>query len=136
LETRKVITSFVMHGGRVLLLHRSDKVGSMRGKWAGVSGYVEGEEDPLKRALKEIAEEVGLRRDQIRLVRSGSPIEVPDPDADRLWVVHPFLFEAETDRVRLDWEHDEYRWIAPAELDSYETVPHLREAFRSVNPTP
>lgn len=105
----------------------------MRGKWAGVSGYIEGDEDPLDRAFKEISEELGLERGQLRLIKGGTPIEVPDPGGNMLWVVHPFLFQSETDQIKLDWEHDAYRWIPPLEIDSYEVVPHLKDAFRAVN---
>ncbi len=41
------------------------------------------------------------------------------------FVVHPFLFDAPSRRVRLDWENVEYRWIAPGELKGLDTVPRL-----------
>jgi len=88
----------------------------------------------LERALKEIREETGLDSAQIRLVRRGDPIQAQDPQNQIVWVVYPFLFESDTEHVRLDWEHDELRWIAPSEMDSFETVPHLKQAFRAVNP--
>ncbi len=60
LTVKNVVTVFVSHHRRILLLRRSDRVGSYRGRWAGISGYVEQNEDPLRRAVKEISEEVGL----------------------------------------------------------------------------
>ena len=53
-----VVTCFLTHRGRILLLKRSDRVGSYRGRWAGVSGYMETEPDA--QALVEIFEETGL----------------------------------------------------------------------------
>ncbi|ELK44964.1 translation initiation factor aIF-2B subunit alpha, partial [Haloferax sp. BAB-2207] len=38
-----VVTVFLRHDGRVLLTRRSDAVGTYQGRWAGVSGYVEGD---------------------------------------------------------------------------------------------
>jgi 8-oxo-dGTP diphosphatase len=54
-EPRKVnvITVFLEHHKKILILKRSQKVKTMKTKWAGISGYIEHEE-PVKRALKEI----------------------------------------------------------------------------------
>ena len=40
-EERHVVTGILRQRGRILLLKRSDEVGSYRGLWAGVSGFVE-----------------------------------------------------------------------------------------------
>jgi hypothetical protein len=34
--------------------------------------------------------------------------------------------------IRIDWEHDEARWINPDEIQSYDTVPKLKETLESV----
>jgi hypothetical protein len=34
----------------------------------------------------------------------------------------------------LDWEHDHYTWIKPAEIENYDTVPRLKEALDRVAP--
>ena len=38
---RRVVTCFLMHQGKLLVLRRSAKVRTYQGKWAGVSGYIE-----------------------------------------------------------------------------------------------
>ncbi|MFC6726725.1 initiation factor 2B, partial [Halobium palmae] len=40
-----VVTAFLRHRGDVLLVRRSDEVGTYRGKWGGVSGFVERDPD-------------------------------------------------------------------------------------------
>ena len=123
------MTCFLKADKRILLLHRSEKVGSYRGKWSAVSGYLEGSEEPLTRAVTEIREELGLSGEQIHLVRIGGTVRAFDEDADTVWVIHPFLFEARSEAIELDWENTDYRWVDPEELRSYETVPKLREAL-------
>ena len=59
LIVRSVATSFLTYRGKILVLKRSGKVGSYQGAWAGVSGYVEEDEQPLDTALKEVEEETG-----------------------------------------------------------------------------
>jgi 8-oxo-dGTP pyrophosphatase MutT (NUDIX family) len=104
----------------------------MKHKWAGISGYIESNEDVLERAYKEISEEVGLQSNEIELVKRADPLEVPDKRRDTLWIVHPHLFETSRTDLRLDWEHDRYQWIDPSEMTDYETVPMLKEALQSV----
>lgn len=113
------------------MLRRSEKVGTYRGMWAGVSGYIEG--DPDEQAYKEISEEVGLKPREVQLVRKGESLRIPDDTLRRLWIVHPYLFRVtDRDKLRLDWEHVEWKWISPAEIDNFETVPKLKETLQQV----
>jgi 8-oxo-dGTP pyrophosphatase MutT (NUDIX family) len=129
----KVVTVFLTNQGRILILRRSDKVRTMKHKWAGISGYIEGSEDVLERAYREISEETGLTRDAVELIRIGEPLEVPDKELDTLWIVHPHLFRTSNTNIRLDWEHDQYNWIEPDQIVNYDTVPMLKEALQRVS---
>ncbi len=127
-----VITVFLEHDKKILILKRSQKVKTMKTKWGGISGYIEHEE-PVKRALKEIEEETGLSNKNVTLLRIGEPLEaVQSNEPEIIWIVHPYLFSSNTDQIRIDWEHDEYRWINPEEMKNYETVPRLGDALDSV----
>jgi 8-oxo-dGTP pyrophosphatase MutT (NUDIX family) len=120
------------YGERILIVRRSDKVGSYRGRWAGISGFIEKNEKPLETALKEIGEETGLTKDKIVLLKSGKKFEVRDEDLKKIWIVHPFLFETRTEEIAIDMEHEEYEWIRPSELANYDTVPELERSLRNV----
>ena len=131
-----IVTAFIEYRGKVLLLRRSQKVKTMKGKWAGVSGYIETPDGPLRQAIKEIQEETGLTSEKIKVLYEGKPMEAPDnlkPD-NITWVVHPFYFHASTNIINLDWEHDLYEWINPEQIEKYDTVPRLKEAFERVYP--
>ena len=129
MRTREVVTCFLEHQGKLLVLRRSQTVRTHRGKWAGVSGSVEGATPP-EQALKEIAEETGLDTGEVRLVRTGEALEVADRIEVVTWLVHPFLFRV-TDpaKIRLDWEHSDHRWVHPDELSRLDTVPRLKETW-------
>ncbi len=127
-----VVTVFLTHHSKVLLLKRSSKVSTYKGHWAGVSGYLENE-DPLNQAYTEMAEEVGLGRKDVTLLRVGKPLEIVDESRDRAWRVHPFLFAVyDPEKIRLDWEHIEFRWVRPEELAGLRTVPALKETLERV----
>jgi 8-oxo-dGTP pyrophosphatase MutT (NUDIX family) len=131
LEEKHVVTCFLESNGKILLLRRSRQVGSYREKWAGVSGYVES--PPDKQAFIEIYEEAGLDADDIRLLKTGEPLFIDDNELGTRWVVHPFLFHVTTpEKVKIDWEHKEYKWIEPADIDNYDTVPGLKNTLERV----
>jgi 8-oxo-dGTP diphosphatase len=136
-----VVTCFLLRRGaqmgkedadEVLLLRRSGQVGTYRGRWAGVSGYLEAD-TALEQAYREMEEEVGLERGAVRLLAEGEPLVVIDEAIETRWTVHPFLFELpQPEGMRLDWEHTESRWVRPEEVSGMETVPALAEALSRV----
>jgi len=131
LEEKHVVTCFLEQSKLILILRRSNRVGTYQRVWAGVSGYIE--TDPLDQAYSEIREETGLFKNNIRLVTQGKAIEVIDKDLNRKWIVHPFLFHVlDPDKIMTDWEHTEVKWIKPGDLSRYNTVPGLSRALDSV----
>lgn len=145
-----VVTVFLRNGTDVLLLKRSDEVGSYPRQWGGVAGHVgrdngaeqaleqsTGErnrsQDPAAAAREEIHEETGLG-DAVVPVRAGEPFPVDDPEHGR-WVVHPFLFDCDSRDVETDWETAAYEWVPPTEILRRETVPDLWTSYERVAPT-
>jgi len=127
-----VVTCFLRHERDVLLGRRSDAVGTYVGRWAGVSGYVEGDpRDAERDARREIREETG--RADATLVRAGDPVEIRD--GDRTWTVHPFLFEVDSREVTPNEEIATHEWVSPPAIRERETVPGLWAAYESVAPT-
>ena len=88
MQEAKVVTCFLLRrlpgGDEVLLLRRSQHVGTYRGRWAAVSGYLE-EADPLAQAYREMEEEAGLMREEVSLLQTGEPLVVVDAEAGRRW---------------------------------------------------
>jgi 8-oxo-dGTP diphosphatase len=131
LKEKRVVTCFLESNGEILILRRSERVGSYRGRWAGVSGYVEKTAD--EQALTEIKEETGLGREDVKLVKKGEPLAVADKEMGTRWVVHPYLFHIkDRSKIKIDWEHKETMWIDPKDIDNFETVPRLKETLARV----
>jgi len=131
LQKKQVVTCFLESNGEILILRRSEQVGSYQGKWAGVSGYIETIAD--EQALTEIAEETSLAQENLTLIKKGKPLSIGDEKLGVKWVVHPYLFRIkDRSKVKIDWEHKEARWIKPEEIDSYQTVPMLKETLAKV----
>jgi len=133
MRSTKIVTSFLKNNDKFLLLKRSTKVKTMRGLWAGVSGVIEQDEDPLSRAKIEIFEELGIAEDKIKFLKSASKMKVHSPQYENHeWEIFPFLFEVMEPEIILNWENSEYRWIEVSELENYETVPSIDKVLFSL----
>ncbi len=131
LEVKRVVTCFLEHGGKILILRRSGRVSTYRRSWAGISGYIETNE--LNQAFTEISEEAELYKKDLKLIKAGEPLEIIDQNLNRKWIVYPFLFHVKApEKIKTDWEHTETRWVKPEELKKYETVPGLAKVLRRV----
>jgi PncC family amidohydrolase len=130
-DVKNVVTCFIRYTNQLLIVKRSQSVGTYQGFWSGISGYME--QEPLNQAYTEIMEETSLNYDDVRLIRKGIPFEVMDENLNRKWIIHPFLFETSSkEKVRIDWENVEKRWIEPTEIDNFNTVPGLKQAIKNV----
>ncbi|MEM4258935.1 MAG: NUDIX domain-containing protein [Candidatus Thermoplasmatota archaeon] len=128
-----VVSVILKNNDEILLLKRSNQVRTYRGKWGVVAGYVEPSEAPRKTAVKEIREEVGLQSNEIILQEQLEPVVLTDTSEGEKyeWVIHPFVFIVKNrDKIRIDWEHVEFRWIKPKDIDTYETTPGLKEIVK------
>lgn len=140
-----VVTAFLERGGLILLVKRGQQVGTHRGAWSGVSGYLDWpvrhlrtliECGPgrwaLRQVLQEIEEETSIASKSIRLANAGREIAADDPSHGRQWRVRPFLFRLSPGvRPRLDWENTECDWVPPWALLEMPTVPKLIDALGS-----
>ncbi|MFB5605147.1 MAG: NUDIX domain-containing protein [Nitrosarchaeum sp.] len=133
MRSTKIVTSFIQDKDKVLILKRSDKVKTMKGLWAGISGIIEKNENPLTRAKIEIYEETGILENKIKLVKETDALRVNSPQYENHeWEIFPFLFKAEKPEIKLNWENSEYAWIKIDELKKYETVPSLEKVLSNL----
>jgi len=133
MRSTRIVTSFIKDNDRFLLLKRSDKVKTMKGLWAGISGVIEKDEEPINRAKIEIYEELGITEDKIKFLKAADKMKVHSPQYENHeWEIFPFLFEAEDPTIKLNWENSEYKWITIDEVGSYHTVPSIDKVLFSL----
>ena len=133
MRSTKIVTSFIKENDKFLLLKRSETVKTMKGLWAGVSGIIENNEEPLKRAKIEIYEELGIPEDKIKFLKSASKIKVHSPQYENHeWEIFPFLFEVKNPTIKLNWENSEFKWITVEELKDFQTVPSIEKVLLSL----
>jgi len=135
-DMSQVVTCLLINtDGKLLILKRSRMVKTYKGLWGGVAGYIEENEKPYETALKEIREEVGIEKKNVSLIAQGGPIEFTDLDNGRKydWVIHSFLFKVkDVGKLKIDWEHSEYKWIDPSEIENFDTVPYFKDIVSEI----
>ena len=133
MRSTKIVTSFIKDNDKFIILKRSNQVKTMKGLWAGISGIIEGNEEPIKRAKIEIFEELGITEDKIQFLKSAEKMNVHSPQyQNHEWEIFPFLFESNNPSIKLNWENSEYKWIRPDEINNYKTVPSIDKVLFSL----
>lgn len=119
----------VCKGRRMLLLKRGATDPWLPGRWCFPGGAIDPGEGPFEGAAREAREEAGLH---LR-VRDLEPLGAIELDTTTVYV---FRAQAPKQAVRLvDEEHSEFRWATPDEIESYSTIPLVKEIARSASGT-
>ena len=103
-------------GKKVLLLKRKDNV-PYGGKWGFPGGGAEKDETPEEAAIRETAEETGIKVLPEDLVFLD---KVVSPDKRDVHVFACNNFEGNVDAQKVYKEHDGYEWVAMDELADYD----------------
>jgi 8-oxo-dGTP diphosphatase len=133
LKEVQTVTSFLESDGEILILLRSKKVRTYKHTWGGVSGLIDPGHTADEQAVQEIAEETGLAPTDIQLIKKGEPLIIDEETRNLRKVVYPYLYHiSNRNKVKIDWEHTEYKWIKPEEMHKYPTMPQLKETLDRV----
>jgi hypothetical protein len=105
-------------------LKRAAKVRVNPRLWSPISGRLDGALGSERQAWKEIQEEAGIERRELRLIRAGKKYKLHVRESVEV-TVFPYLFESTTRRVRLNWENTDYRWVRIADLGRFKLIPRF-----------
>lgn len=128
-----VVAVVARHRKRTCLLKRSSRVSHDAGRWHCITGYIDAGRAPEQQALEELFEETGVTVADLASFQSGKTLQLED-DQGRVWTVHTYECEVTKRDVRLNWEHDDYRWVRPRTLPRFAPVPWLFDVLRAVGP--
>ena len=122
-----VVTGIVTYKDKMLILKKSQSDRNFPNHWSFCSGFVKEFEAAEDAVLREIKEETRLEG---KIEKKGRIIETQGND--KIWIVMPFLYKAESDEVILDHENTEYAWITKEEIKNYQFVPGVIKDLKSV----
>ena len=130
-KTCVVLNCTIFYKGKILLLKRSRKVRHYKGKWNTIGGYIDEIKSPKQKAIEEAQEELGIKKSPIKTAKVFNSFKVYDRKINRLWVVYPILLELKSKpKIVLDWEHTNYKWITPEEINKFDTIPNLDKQIK------
>ena len=125
-DTAIVLTVFVQYRDEILLLKRSDKVGTYKGLWNTVTGYLDEARPIIEKIKEELREELDIDFNIIESYSFGKSFQFTDSKINKTWIVYPARIKLkQKPEIKLDWEHIEYIWIKPEDMKKYKTVPNL-----------
>lgn len=122
IQEEHVVVGILRSGEKVLLL-KGKPIGSDTDHWAGISGHVQEGEEPEEAAARRMREEVGVVPP---LSSRGEKVMVRV--SDRVWVIHPFIFDVE-ETIDLDSEH---AWVDIRRAGELVTTPVFERVLRSL----
>lgn len=101
--------------GSILLMKRSIHL-PRPGGWDLAGGGLDDGEDPIEGIKREIAEETGL---QVKDVKPTHVCSLVSRDREFI-VMIGYQAKADSRNVKLNWEHDTYKWIKKSEVARYD----------------
>jgi 8-oxo-dGTP pyrophosphatase MutT (NUDIX family) len=127
-----VLIIFVKHKEKILILKRSNKVHSYKGKWSTIAGFY----DEIAKIDKKVAEEL---QEELKITKNydisiGTPYWFEDKDIGKKWFRIPVIVKLiKPVKIKIDWEHSEYKWINPKDFKKYDFAPGMEENLKHVD---
>jgi 8-oxo-dGTP pyrophosphatase MutT (NUDIX family) len=132
-RTCAVITVFVEFEEKILLMKRSRKVGTYKGKWMAISGYYDSINSMEEKILEELTEETGITTTNIKSITYYNSYTIRDVHLRKEWIIYDAVIRLkQLPQISINWEHTEYVWINPKKSLSMDIVPTLSKSLIKV----
>lgn len=125
MKTRVGTTGLLLHDGKVLILKRGPTAPTFPNTWDSIGGLVSENESVEDCMLREAKEEIGS---SVRIRESGKVLDYMDKYGRVIAI--PFLLGSDSNKIRLSFEHTEYKWVKPKELKNYRCTPELPKLLK------
>lgn len=127
-----VVNCVVKHGDKILIVQRSADLNFYPRYWNGISGFLDDQRSLDEKVRDELSEEAGIAPADIVNIRVGTIFDQEAPELGKTWIVHPVLVEVKSDKVRLDWEAQGYRWVTRGEAKQYNLLPGFDRVLEEI----
>lgn len=126
-----VLNSVVRNGDKILLVKRSSKLRLYPNYWNGISGFIDDDKSVPEKAKSELKEETGIGEEDVVSVEEGEIFELEAPEYDKTWIIHPVLIDVKTDKVKLNWEAEDYKWVTLEEAFELNLLPDFDRVLKT-----
>ncbi len=118
-----VINCVLKYRDKILIVQRSEELNFYPNYWNGISGFLDDNRNLKQKVEDEIKEEVGISKKKIISILLGQIFHQEERKYKKTWIVHPVLVKVKTNRTKLDWEAQNYKWVKAGEAKKYKLVP-------------
>jgi len=115
--------------GKFLVLLRGSTAPSNALKWDLPGGDVDFGEDPQESIVREIKEEAGLEVSDLKVF----DVEAHINRRGEHWFTIAYQAKAKNDKVKISWEHDEYKWVDEVEFSKLPSIPKIERFIKKLN---
>ena len=125
-----VINCVLSFKKKFLVVERNHDLNFYPGYWNGISGFLDDQKGLREKVEEELREELGIPADQIKKIKLGEIFDQDEEKYKKTWIVHPVLVEVKTDKIKLDWEARNYKWLTLKEIKKLNLLPGFDEVLK------
>jgi 8-oxo-dGTP pyrophosphatase MutT (NUDIX family) len=122
----------VQYRGKILIVRRSRNMRLYPGYWNGIGGFLDDEKTLEQKTKEELKEELGIRSKDIISLKFGRVFDLVEPRYKKVWLIYPVLAKIKNDKIKLDWEAEEYRWIKLEEAKKFKLAPGFQKVLQQL----
>ncbi|MDD5221349.1 MAG: NUDIX domain-containing protein [Candidatus Pacebacteria bacterium] len=127
-----VINCVLQHKNKILIVQRNKELNFYPNYWNGISGFLDDKRSLKEKVIDEIKEELGLSKNKIDRIILGEIFDQEEIKYQKTWIVHPVLVKIKTDKIKLDWEAQSYRWLTIKEAKKLKLLPGFDKVLERV----
>lgn len=118
-----VLNCVLRYKDKFLVVQRSKKSNFYPEYWNGISGFLDDNKSLEEKIYEELIEELGISKEKILNYKLAEIFNKDEPEYKKTWIIHPVLVEVSTDKVELDWEAENYKWLSIDEIKKLKLLP-------------
>ena len=126
-----VVNCVLRYRGKILLVKRNNDMHFYPGYYNGISGFLDDHKSLEEKVIEELREEIGITKKEIKRIRTGGVFDQDEPKYKKTWIVHPVLVDVATDKIKLDWEAEKYRWVKPLDAGKLKLLPGFDKVLKA-----
>jgi len=127
-----VINCVLKYRGKILVVQRSKDLKFYPEYWNGISGFLDDRRSLEQKVMDEIREELKITEKNIISIKSGKIFHQEEAKYKKTWIVHHVLVTVSTDKIKLDWEAQDYKWLKINEVKKLKLLPGFEKVLKAV----
>lgn len=127
-----VLHCTLQYKGKILVVQRAPGMRLHPNLWHGVAGFLDDNKSLEEKIHEELVEELGLKKNSIASIKRGAIFDIEAPEYKKTFIVHPVLVKVKTDKIKLNWEAQNFKWVTPKEAKKLDLMPGFDQVLKAL----